>query len=84
MGNKKSLPEHVIKAMQRDDGYIKAKYMPHGVRYVVCVSTVDGDKTLCTVPGATVRRLAVEGLIKHVGDGKWVLVEKVAEPTEQA
>ena len=77
MGSKKSLPEHVIKAMQRDDGYIKVKRLPRGVmRYVVCVSTIDGDKTLCTVSDATVKQLAAEGLIKHVGDGKWVLDEQ--------
>ncbi len=80
MKNKKSpLPEHVIRAMRRDDGYIIAEAGAQGVQYVAYVLTADGYKPLCTVPVVNVQELWREGIIEHVGGGKWKLTEKGKE-----
>lgn len=81
MKNKKSpLPEHVIRAMRRDDGYIITEASPRGgVQYAVCVCTVDGYKPLCTISFADFKQLYKDGTIKHVGDGKWKLTEQGEE-----
>ncbi len=77
MENKKSpLPEHVIRAMRRDDGYIKAEAKGRGVKYVVYLRTTDGYKSMCTVSAADMERLYSEGYIVHSGDGKWKLTDK--------
>ncbi len=80
MENKKSpLPEHVIRAMRRDDGYIIAEGAPKGMQYVVYVLTTEGYKSLCAISHSQMNRLYKEGYIKHVGDGKWKLTEKGKE-----
>ncbi len=80
MENKKTpLPEHVISAMRRDDGYIIAEGTPKGMQYVVYVLTTDGYKSLCTVTPADMEQLYEEGVIQHVGDGKWKLTDKGKE-----
>lgn len=80
MENKKTpLPEHVIRAMKRDDGYIKTRYTERGMQYEVYVLTADGYKSLCTVSDADMKQLYKDGVVKHVGDGKWKLTEQVKE-----
>ncbi len=77
MKNKKTpLPEHVIRAMQRDDGYIQVRYAERGIQYEVYVLTADGYNPLCTVSDADMQRLYKDGVITHVGDGKWKLTEQ--------
>ena len=80
MKNKKSpVPEHVIRAMRRDDGYIITEASENGVQYVVYVLTTDGYKPMRTIPESDVKRLWDEDTIKYVGDGKWKLTEPKKE-----
>lgn len=80
------LPEHVISAMRRDDGYIMAKTIARGVggvQYVVYVLTTEGYKSLCAISYSQMNRLYKEGYIKHVGDGKWKLTDKGKEEDDE-
>ena len=80
MENKKSpLPDNVIRAMRRDDGYIQMKYTGHGVQYEVYVLTTDGYKSICTVSDPLMKALYSEGYVEHLGDGKWKLTDKGKE-----
>ncbi len=80
MENKKSpLPEHVIRAMRRDDGYIRAEATAKGVRYIVHLLTANGYKRHCSISYIQFHRLYKEGYIKHAGDGKWKLTDKGKE-----
>lgn len=75
MSNKTPIPDHVIKAMRRDDGFIRAEVIGTKFEYVVNLRTADGYKQHCTISYADFKRLHDEGIIKHVGDGKWKLIE---------
>lgn len=80
MKNKRSpLPEHVIRAMRRDDGYIQMRYTEYGVRYEVHLLTANGYKPHLVVSDADMKQLYKDGIIKHVGDGKWKLTEQGEE-----
>ena len=75
MSNKTPLPKHVIRAMRRDDGFIRAEIIGTQVEYVVNLRTVDGYMQHCTVSRAVYERLVDEGIIKHVGLGKYKLTD---------
>ena len=75
MSNKTSIPEHVIRAMRRDDGFIRAEIIGHGVEYVVSLRTADGYKHHCTVTEADLKQAVNDGIIEHVGYGKYKLGE---------
>ncbi len=78
MSKKPPLPEHVIRAMQRDDGYIiteAAKNRP--AQHVVYIRTTEGYKPLCTLSYAEFRRLYDEDYIQPAENGKWKLCEKL-------
>lgn len=74
MENKKlPLPEHVIRAMRRDGGFIRPEIIDGKVRYVVNLRTVDGWRQHCTVSDADFKRLLDGGVIEPGEFGVWVL-----------
>ena len=74
---KTPVPEHVIRAMRRDDGYIIAEWELDEVQFVVYILTADGYKPLCNVSALDVARLYNDGYIEPTGGGKWQLCEKL-------
>lgn len=78
MENKKlPLPEHVIRAMRRDDGFIRCEAGGTKPRYAVYVLTAVGYKRLCAVSAVDMERLYTDGFIEHVGDGRWKLKKQL-------
>ena len=73
------LPEHVIRAMRRDDGFIRFEAGGRQPRYAVYVLTEDGYKRMCAVSVVDMEQLYEDGVIEHVGDGKWKLKNKKEE-----
>ena len=74
--NKSVLPEHVMRAMRRDGGFIRPEIVDGKVRYVVNLLTADGYKAHCTISEADFKRLLADGDITPEDFGRWKLTDR--------